>query len=60
MDHLPKTNFFTILKPPMFPNVKAIPVSKMAGRAVLESSVEFAGVVYQMVGIYLASKLPTP
>jgi hypothetical protein len=42
----------------MFPNLKAVPVSKMAGRAVLESSVEFAGVDYQMVGIYLALSYP--
>jgi hypothetical protein len=42
----------------MFPNLKAIPVSKIAGRAVIESSVEFAGVDYQMVGIYLALSYP--
>ena len=42
----------------MFTNLKAIPVSKMAARAVLESSVEFAGVDYQMVGIYLALNYP--
>ena len=42
----------------MFPNLKAIPVSKMAGQAVLESSVEFAGLDYQMVGIYLALNYP--
>ena len=42
----------------MFPNLKAIPVSKMAARTVLESSVEFAGVDYQMVGIYLALSYP--
>jgi hypothetical protein len=42
----------------MFTNLKAIPVSKMAAKAVLESSVEFAGVDYQMVGIYLALNYP--
>ena len=42
----------------MFPNLKAIPVSKTAGRAVIESSVEFAGVDYQIAGIYLALSYP--
>ena len=42
----------------MFPSLKAVPVSKMAAQAVLDSSVEFAGVDYQMLGIYLALSYP--
>ena len=42
----------------MFPSLKAVPVSKMAAQAVLDSSVEFAGVDYQMLGIYLAHSYP--
>ena len=39
----------------MFPNLKAVYVSKMVAKALLDSNVEFVGFDYQLiVGIYLA------
>ena len=38
----------------MFPNLKAVQVSKMVADALKDCTIEFAGIDYQMVGIYLA------
>jgi hypothetical protein len=42
----------------MFPNLKAVFISKLAAQAMLETQVDFQSIDIQMVGIYLALNFP--